>query len=74
MLVIDKNIGKTLAVRIAASRLQRQTVPSVSCAYLHKRLHAACFVERDDGIRVISFRKANNLRIAKQSRRHTPSL
>lgn len=31
----------------------------VALGMLHDRLHVLCFVETDDGIRVISFRKAN---------------
>ena len=31
----------------------------VVAGYLDNRLHLLCFVETDDGIRVISFRKAN---------------
>ena len=31
-----------------------------STGYLGERLHVICFTETDDGIRVISFRKAND--------------
>lgn len=31
----------------------------VAVGYLDRRLHVLCFVEIEDGIRVISFRKAN---------------
>ncbi len=31
----------------------------VATGYLGKRLHVLCYVETDEGIRVISFRKAN---------------
>ncbi len=37
----------------------------VAVGYLDRRLHVLCFVETEDGIRVISFRKAN-LREAKK--------
>lgn len=32
----------------------------VSVGYLDRRLHLICYIETDDGIRVISFRKAND--------------
>jgi uncharacterized protein len=32
----------------------------VSVGYLDKRLHVICYLETANGIRVISFRKANN--------------
>ena len=32
----------------------------IAYGMLDKRLHVACFTETKDGIRVISFRKANN--------------
>lgn len=31
----------------------------VAVGYLDRRLHVMCFVEIEDGIRIISFRKAN---------------
>ncbi|MBF0261310.1 MAG: BrnT family toxin [Magnetococcales bacterium] len=38
----------------------------VAIGYLGNRLHVLCFVETDNGIRVISFRKAN----AREAKRH----
>lgn len=32
----------------------------VAFGYLRKRLHVLCFIETQEGIRVISFRKAND--------------
>ena len=32
----------------------------VAFGYLHDRLHVLCFTHVDDGVRVISFRKANS--------------
>lgn len=32
----------------------------VAAGFLHARLHVLCFTEAADGIRVISFRRANN--------------
>lgn len=32
----------------------------VALGFLHDRLHVLCFTETSDGIRVISFRKANS--------------
>lgn len=37
----------------------------VAVGYLNRRLHVLCFVQTEDGIRVLSFRKAN-LREAKK--------
>lgn len=34
-------------------------VRRIAIGYLDGRLHVLCFVETDDGIRVVSFRKAN---------------
>jgi uncharacterized protein len=41
----------------------------VALGHLHQRLHVLCFVETADGIRVISFRKAN----AREVKRHAQS-
>lgn len=38
----------------------------IAVGYLEQRLHVLCFTEIDDGIRVISFRKAN----PKEARRY----
>lgn len=34
-------------------------VRRIAIGYLEDRLHVLCFVERPDGVRVVSFRKAN---------------
>ena len=34
-------------------------VRRIAIGYLDRRLHFLCFVERPDGIRIVSFRKAN---------------
>ena len=36
----------------------------VAIAFLDDRLHVVCFTETDDGIRVISFRKANRKEVS----------
>ncbi|MBF0135393.1 MAG: BrnT family toxin [Magnetococcales bacterium] len=38
----------------------------IAVGYLGHRLHVLCFIETIDGIRIISFRKAN----AREARRH----
>ena len=38
---------------------------------LHGRLHVLCFTETADGIRIISFRKANEREVKRHARSHT---
>lgn len=40
-------------------RCEYGEVRQVAVGYLQGRLHVLCFLERTDGMRVISFRKAN---------------
>lgn len=40
----------------------------VALGMLDKRLHVLCFTEADDGIRVISFRKANAREVARYAK------
>lgn len=42
----------------------------VAVGYLNRRLHVLCFVENEDGIRVISFRKANS----REAKKHGKAL
>lgn len=39
---------------------------------LHGRLHVLCFAETSDGIRIISFRKANNREVKRYAKVQTP--
>ncbi len=41
----------------------------IALGYVEERLHVLCFVERPNGIRVISFRKANS----REVRRYAPA-
>jgi uncharacterized DUF497 family protein len=43
----------------------------VALGYLDGRLHVMCFVETEDGIRVISFRKANFREVKKYEKQKT---
>jgi len=40
----------------------------VALGYLAERLHVLCFTEAPDGIRVISFRKANSREVARYAK------
>ena len=44
----------------------------VALGSLHGRLHVLCFTETADGIRVISFRKANNREVKRYAKVQTP--
>ncbi len=53
------------AVYLSDDRRDYGEMRIVAVGYLDRRLHVLCFVEIADGIRVVSFRKAN-LREAKK--------
>ncbi|MEZ5644983.1 MAG: BrnT family toxin [Burkholderiaceae bacterium] len=40
----------------------------VALGFLQKRLHVLCFAEEPDGIRVISFRKANSREVSRYAK------
>jgi uncharacterized protein len=44
----------------------------IALGYLDGRLHVLCFTETDDGIRVISFRKANPREVNRYASTQTP--
>ena len=44
----------------------------VALGSLHGRLHVLCFTETPDGIRVISFRKANTREVKHHAQAQTP--
>ena len=44
----------------------------VALGSLHGRLHVLCFTETPDGIRVISFRKANDREVKNYAQAQTP--
>lgn len=44
----------------------------IALGYLDDRLHVLCFTETDDGIRVISFRKANPREVNRYASTQTP--
>jgi uncharacterized DUF497 family protein len=48
------------AVRSIDVREDYGEVRVVAVGYLDQRLHSLCYIDTDDGIRVISFRKAND--------------
>ncbi len=40
----------------------------IALGFLHGRLHVLCFTETHDGIRVISFRKANSREVSRYAK------
>ena len=44
----------------------------IAIGMLGDRVHALCFTETTDGIRVISFRKANDREVKRYAQFHTP--
>lgn len=53
-------IDFTSAKFIIDDRRDYGEIRKIAICYLDKRLHILCFVEVENGIRVISFRKANS--------------
>ncbi len=45
----------------------------VAIGYLDARLHILCFVETEKGIRVISFRRANEREVKRYEKTQTPN-
>ena len=43
----------------------------IALGWLHRRLHVLCFTEIDDGIRVISYRKANDREVKRYDKIQT---
>lgn len=43
----------------------------VALGYLENRLHVLCFTEASDGIRVISFRRANDREVKRYAKSQT---
>jgi uncharacterized DUF497 family protein len=56
----------------ADSRRAYDETRYVALGSLHGRLHVLCFTETADGIRVISFRKANNREVKRYAKVQTP--
>ena len=54
---------ETAHIRVDARREYSET-RYIALGTLHDRLHVLCFTETSDGIRVISFRKANNREVS----------
>jgi uncharacterized DUF497 family protein len=56
----------------ADSRREYGETRYVALGSLHGRLHVLCFTETADGIRVISFRKANDREVKRYAKIQTP--
>jgi hypothetical protein len=48
------------ATAVFHTEVRKGELRRVAVGYLDKRLHLLCYIPYDDGIRVISFRRANN--------------
>ena len=53
------NIDWDLATVIVDERIEYGETRYIAVAPLNSRIHVVCFTRIDDGLRVISFRKAN---------------
>jgi len=58
-LSFDRAADFDFSAAIFLSELRKGELRRVAIGYLDKRLHVLCYIPRADGIRVISFRKAN---------------
>jgi len=56
----------------ADSRREYGETRYIALGRLHARLHILCFMETTDGIRVISFRKANDREVKRYAKTQTP--
>ena len=54
------------------NRIDYGEVRYVAIGLLNERVHVVCFKETDDGIRVISFRKANDRETKRYAKFKTP--
>ena len=60
-----QNIDLTQAMIAVDDRYEYGETRFVALCYLNSRLHVLCFTETTNGIRVISFRKANKREVAR---------
>jgi uncharacterized DUF497 family protein len=61
---------ETALVKVDTRRDYNET-RYVALGFLHDRLHVLCFTETHDGIRVISFRKANDREVKRYAKTQT---
>lgn len=59
------------AIFLTDNRSDYNETRYIAVGYLDSRLHILCFVEIHGGIRVISFRKANNREVIKYGKQKT---
>jgi uncharacterized protein len=65
-LSFDRAADFNFADAIFLTEIRKGEVRRVAIGYLDKRLHVLCYIPKPDGIRVISFRKANR----QEAKRH----
>lgn len=65
-LPFDRAAEFDFAKAVYLTEMRKGEKRRVAVGYLDKRLHVLCYVPRPDGIRVISFRKANE----REAKRH----
>jgi uncharacterized protein len=58
-LSFDRATDFDFSTAIFLSEIRKGELRRVAIGYLDKRLHILCYIPKPDGIRVISFRKAN---------------
>lgn len=61
------------ALFLVDERRDYREVRHLAIGYLEDRLHVLCFVERPNGIRVISFRKANKREVRRYAQAQVPN-
>lgn len=59
------------AVYLEDGRHEYGEIRMIAVGYLNKRLHVLCFTPTENGIRVISFRKANDREVTKYGKPKT---
>jgi len=58
-LSFDRAIDFDFSTALFVTEFRNEEMRRVAIGHLDKRLHVLCYIPKPDGIRVISFRKAN---------------
>lgn len=59
-LSFDRAADFDFATAVFNTQLRKGEIRRIAVGYLDGRLHLLCYIPKEDGIRVISFRKTNN--------------
>jgi uncharacterized protein len=70
-LSFDHAAGFDFETAVFHTEVRKGEVRRVAIGYLDKRLHVLCYLPKPDGIRVISFRKANAREATKYGKAQT---